>query len=59
MHVDTNSLKLKVDRKFYGFSMVNNGCGQSALWTLNLTLSPEWSDEINWFFCMLAQIHTK
>ena len=23
---------------------------QSGLWTLELTISPEWIDEINWFF---------
>ena len=30
--------------------MVKNGCGQSGLWTLKLTLSPEWTDAVNWFF---------
>ena len=36
--------------KIFWLGIVKNGCGQSGLWTLNLTVSPEWTDEINWFF---------
>ena len=38
LHVDTNPQKLKADRKF-GLGMVKNGCDQSALWTLKVTVS--------------------
>ena len=30
--------------------MVKNGFGQSGFWTLKLTVSQEWNDEINYFF---------
>ena len=30
--------------------MVKNGCGQSGLCTLKLTVSQEWTDGINWLF---------
>ena len=36
--------------KTFWFGMIKNGFGQSGLWALNLTLSPEWTDDINWFF---------
>ena len=35
--------------------MVKNGCGQSVLWTLKLTVSQEWTYGVDWFFCMLVQ----
>ena len=38
---DTNSQKLKVDRKFFWLGMVNNGCDHSSLYTLKLTVSQE------------------
>ena len=31
-------------------SMIRNGCGQSGVWTLNLTVSEQWPDGIKWFF---------
>ena len=61
-YVDTNSQKLKVDWKIFSLSMVKNGYGQSRLWTLKLAVSQvsqEWTDRINWFFCMMVQIHAK
>ena len=30
--------------------MIKNGCGQSGLWALKLTVSKEWTDGINRFF---------
>ena len=30
--------------------MIQNGCGKSGLWTLKLTVSPECTDGISWFF---------
>ena len=32
-------------------------CGQSGYGTRKLTLSQEWTDGINWFFCRQVQIH--
>ena len=49
-HVDTNSWKLKVVWKFFGWVWSKYGCGQSGLWTLKFAISQEWKDEINWFF---------
>ena len=50
MHVDTDSHKLKVDKKFIGLTWSKNGCGQSGHKTLKLTVSQKWTDGINWFF---------
>ena len=36
--------------KFFGVSMIKNGCGQSGERTPKLTVSEEWTDGINWFF---------
>ena len=35
--------------KILGVSMVKNGGGQSCDGTLKLTLSEEWTNEMNWF----------
>ena len=56
MHVDANSWKSKVDRKLFGKAWSKNGCGESGQETLDLTVSQEWIDGINWFFCMLVQV---
>ena len=32
------------------------GCWESGQETLDLTVSQEWIDGINWFFCMLVQV---
>ena len=50
MHVDADSQKLKVGQKFFGVSMVKNGCGQSGHKTLKLTVSQKWTDGIKWVF---------
>ena len=34
----------------FELDMVNNGCAQSGYAYLILTVSQEWTDEINWFF---------
>ena len=39
-----------VDGKCFGWSWSKYERGQSALWTLNLTVSQEWTDGINWCF---------
>ena len=42
--------------------MVKIGYGQSGLWTLKLVVfqvSQEWTDGINWFVCIVVQIHAK
>ena len=39
LHFDTNSQKLKFDRKLFGWAWSKNGCGLSGLWTLKLTVS--------------------
>ena len=36
--------------------MVNNGCGQSGLWTLKLTVSEEWTDWITVFLHVNIEI---
>ena len=36
--------------------MAKNGRGKSGHWTLKLTVSQEWIDRINWFFCVPVQI---
>ena len=41
LHVDTNSQKLKVAGKFFGWVYLKYGHGQSGLWTLKLTVSQE------------------
>ena len=41
---------MKINLKVLGACMVKNGCGQSCDGTLKLTVSEEWTDEINWFF---------
>ena len=46
LHVDTNSQKLKVVQKFFGSVCSKYRSGWSDL---QLTVSPEWTDEINWF----------
>ena len=56
MHVDANSWKSKVDQKMFGRAWSKNECGESGQETLDLTVSQEWIDEINWFFCMLVQV---
>ena len=40
---------MKINLKVLGVGMVKNGCGQSCNGTLKLTVSEEWTDEINWF----------
>ena len=49
LHVDTNSQKLKVYRKFFWLGIVKNGRGQYSIGTLKLTASQEWTDENNYF----------
>ena len=49
LHFDTNSHKFKVDQKILG-CLVKNRCGQSGQGTLNLTVSLERTDKINWYF---------
>ena len=39
LHVDTNSQKLKVDKKNLGVDMVRGGCGQPGHRTLKFTVS--------------------
>ena len=46
-HGDTNSQKLKVDQNFSGGAWSKNGCGQSGLWTLKLTVPQELTDGIS------------
>ena len=46
-HGDTNSQKLKVDQNFSGGAWSKNGCGQSVLWTLKLTVPQELTDGIS------------
>ena len=36
--------------KIFLLGMVKNGCAQSGLWTLKLTVSEAWPYGINWFF---------
>ena len=36
--------------------MARDGCGQPGHRTLKLTVSEEWADRMNWFFCALVQI---
>ena len=53
LHVDTNSQKLSFDWKFFGWawskmSAVNLVDG--LFWGMELTVSEEWADGINWFF---------
>ena len=50
---------MKIIVKVLGFGMVKNGFGQSCYGTLKLTVSEEWTDGINWFFCMLIHRFTK
>ena len=51
LHVDPNSQKLIENwSKFFGLGVVKNGWSQSGLWTPKLTVSQEWTDEINLFF---------
>ena len=47
MHVGTNSQKLKVVQKCFGRAWSKYGFSQSDFWTLKLTVSQEWTDEIN------------
>ena len=46
---DTDSWKLKVDRKILGWAWSENGYGHSGLTTLKLAVSQEGISEINWF----------
>ena len=46
LNADTNSEKLKVVWKFFGWAWSKYGFGQSGFWTLKLTLSQEWSGGI-------------
>ena len=41
LHVDTDSHKLKLDQKNFGWAWSKNGCGQSGHGTLKLTVSQE------------------
>ena len=41
--------KIKSWLEFFWLSRVKNGCGQSGLWTLKLTISKEWTNGINFF----------
>ena len=50
LYIDKNSMKLKSWLQTFWLSMVKNGCGQSSLWSLKLTLSEEWTDGIDCFF---------
>ena len=50
LHVDTNSKKTENWSRICWLGMGQNGCGQSGLWTLKLTVPKEWNDGIKWFF---------
>ena len=45
--------------KILGVDVVKNGCGQSYDGTLNLTVSEEWTNEINWYFACWCRFITK
>ena len=42
--------KIRCWLKFFWSHMVKDGCHQSGLWTLKLTISWKWTDVVNWFF---------
>ena len=42
--------KIKRELKIFGLVVVRNGCGQSGLWALKVTVTQEWTNGINWFF---------
>ena len=46
LHVHTNSRKLKVDQRVFGWA-VTSGCDHSGHRTLNLTVLQEWMDGMN------------
>ena len=46
LHVHTNSRKLKVDKRVFGWA-VTSGCDHSGHRTLNLTVLQEWMDGMN------------
>ena len=48
MHVDTNSHKLKVDKKNSCIDVARNRFGQSGHRTQKLAVSQEWIDGMNW-----------
>ena len=50
MHVDTNSHKLKVDQKIFGFAWPEMCLASPGHGTLKLAVSQEWIDGMNWFF---------
>ena len=45
--IDENPHFLQI---FFWLGIVKNGCQQSGLWTLKLTVSQGWADGIYWFF---------
>ena len=47
LHIDTNLQKLKVDRKVFGGAWSKMSKGQSAVWTIKLTVSQENIDGSN------------
>ena len=49
LHVDTNSQKLKVDCKSFVWAWSKMGVA-NLVSGLNLNISREWTDGINWFF---------
>ena len=49
LHVDTKSQKFKVHRKFFGWAWSKMGVA-NLVSVLNLNVSQEWTDGINWFF---------
>ena len=49
LHAITNLRKL-----IFRVGMAKNGCVHIDCGTLNLALSEEWIDELNWFFYILT-----
>ena len=49
LHVDTTSLRLKVDQKILVFGRVRNGCAHSGCRNLKLAGSYKEINGINWF----------
>ena len=49
LHFDTTLQKLKVDRKFFGWTYSKMG-GANLVSGLNLNVSQEWTGGINWLF---------
>ena len=50
MNLNTNSQKLEVVQKIFGWAWSKYACCESGSWTLKLNVSQEQTDEINWFF---------